>query len=395
MTSTGRTLVAHLSPGDLAGALRRFLPPVRSVRFWIVQAGVLSVALLHDLVLASLPGDGHPYGVADAMTSAFLLIPVIYAALNFGVRGAVATAAWATALIAPHWWLMPDLSASHVVIEAGNLAVLYVVAVVVGQRVESEQRARHRAEAALATAITEQQRRQAEQRAFSGRLLAVQEEERRKLAQELHDDPLQNLMYLTRALDDLSEDASLPRNLVPPVQYGSELAGAAATALRKVIHGLRPPVLDDIGITSALRQLAADVGKRSPVTVTLRCTGTENGLPSDLKLTAYRIVQESLNNVVRHADARRATVRVTFGDSLTLTISDDGKGIPSSLGSAEGQQPGLGLRGMRERATLIGGTLQVSARSPRGTVVRATLPSSQASRTGIPETLNTTGFASE
>ena len=98
---------------------------------------------------------------------------------------------------------------------------------------------------------------------------------------------------------------------------------------------------------------------------------------------------------MRHADARRATVRVTFGDSLTLTISDDGKGIPSSLGSAEGQQPGLGLRGMRERATLIGGTLQVSARSPRGTVVRATLPSSQASRTGIPETLNTTGFASE
>ena len=390
MTSTGRALAAHLSPGDVAGALRRLLPPVRAARFWIVQAGVLSVALLHDLVLASLPGGGHSYGVADAMTSAFLLIPVIYAALNFGVRGSIATAVWATALIAPHWWLMPDLSASHLVIELGNLAVLYVVAVVVGQRVESEQRARHRAETALATAITEQQRRQAEQRAFSGRLLTVQEEERRKLAQELHDDPLQNLMYLTRALDDLSEDAALPRHLVPAIQYGGELAGAAATALRKVIRGLRPPVLDDIGITSALRQLVADVGKRSPLTVTLRCTGTENGLPSELKLTAYRIVQESLNNIVRHAGASRATVRVTFGDSLTLTISDDGKGIPPDLGSAEGPQPGLGLRGMRERATLAGGTLQVSARSPRGTVVRATLPARQASRTGIPETLNTT-----
>jgi len=375
MTSTGRALAARLSPGDVAGALRRFLPPVRAARFWIVQAGVLSVALLHDLVLARLPGGGHSYGVADAMTSAFLLIPVIYAALNFGVRGSIATAVWATALIAPHWWLVPDLSAGHVVIEAGNLVVLYVVAVVVGQRVESEQRARHRAEAALATAISEQQRRQAEQRAFSGRLLAVQEEERRKLAQELHDDPLQNLMYLTRALDDLSEDAALPRHLVPAIQYGGELAGASATALRKVIHGLRPPVLDDIGITSALRQLVADVGKRSPLTVTLRCTGTENGLPPELKLTAYRIVQESLNNIVRHAGARRATVRVTFGDSLSLTISDDGKGIPPNVGSAEGQQPGLGLIGMRERATLAGGTLQVSARSPRGTVVRATLPS--------------------
>jgi signal transduction histidine kinase len=395
MTSTGRTLAAHLSPGDVAGRLRRFLPPVRAARFWIVQAGVLSVALLHDLVLASLPGDGHPYGVADAMTSALLLIPVIYAALNFGVRGSIATAVWATVLIAPHWWLVPDLSASHLVIELGNLAVLYVVAVVVGQRVESEQRARHRAETALATAISEQQRRQAEQRAFSGRLLTVQEEERRKLAQELHDDPLQNLMYLTRALDDLSEDASLPRNLVPPVQYGSELAGAAATALRKVIHGLRPPVLDDIGITSALRQLVADVGKRTPLTVTLRCTGTENGLPSELKLTAYRIVQESLNNIVRHADASRATVRVTFSDSLTLTISDDGKGIPPDLGSAEGPQAGLGLRGMRERATLAGGTLQVSARSPRGTVVRATLPSRQAGAQGSRDAEHHPGFGSE
>ena len=384
------TIKFPMPAGAAMRALRTFLPPVRSARFWIVQAGVLSVALLHDIVLASIPGAGHSFGVPDAMTSAFLLIPVIYAALNFGVRGSVATAVWAAALIAPHWWLIPDLSPTHLIIELGNLAILFTVAIVVGQRVECEQRARQRAEAALATAVTEQQRRQEEQRAFSGRLLTVQEEQRRKLAQELHDDPLQNLMYLTRALDDLSENPALDAGLVPRVRYGAELTTEAATALRKIIRGLRPPALDDLGITSALRQLVADVGKRSPVTVTLRCTGAENGLPSDLKLTAYRIVQESLNNIVRHAGARRATVRVTFGDSLTLTISDDGKGIPSGLGSAEGPQPGLGLRGMRERATLAGGTLQVSARSPRGTVVRATLPSRQADRTGTPETLNTT-----
>jgi signal transduction histidine kinase len=467
----------HSAVGDVVTALRTFLPPVRSVPFWIVQAGVLSVALVHDIVLVDLPGARHPFGVADAMTSAFLLIPVIYAALNFGVRGSIATAVWATALIAPHWWLMHDLSGSHLVIELGNLAVIYAVAIVVGQRVESEQRARHRAEAALEAArtvsiryqglfeqqpapviiadpagtvhevntaatrlfgpiepksmlqdvlsvtvaevrgaqpprlslhtadgaqrlfaptahtldvdgdrrlvqivltdVTEQHRRQEEQRVFSGRLLAVQEEERRKLAQELHDDPLQNLVYLTRALDDLSEDASLTAALVPTVQYGGELAAEAATALRKVIHGLRPPVLDDIGITSALRQLVADVRKRSTLTVTLRCTGTENGLPPDLKLTAYRIVQESLNNVVRHAQARHATVRVQFGNPLTLTISDDGQGIPPNLGPADRPQPGQGLIGMRERATLAGGTLRVGGRSPHGTVVQATLPSGQ------------------
>lgn len=385
MTTTRQTLATRITSGDAFIALRTFLPPVRSAQFWIVQAGVLSVALLHDIVLVDIPGSRHAFGVADAMTSAFLLIPVIYAALNFGVRGSIATAVWATALIAPHWWLMHDLSGTHLVIELGNLAIIYAVAIVVGQRVESEQRARHRAEAALEAAVTEQHRRQEEQLIFSGRLLAVQEEERRKLAQDLHDDPLQHLMYLTRALDDLSEDTSLPARLVPVIQYDGELAAEAATALRKVIHGLRPPVLDDIGITPALRQLVAEVRKRSTLSVTLQCTGTENGLPPEVKLTAYRIVQESLNNVMRHAQARRATVRVRFGDPLMLTITDDGRGIPPTLGSAGGPQPGLGLRGMRERATLAGGTLRVSRRSPHGTVVRATLPSGQPSPHEDPE----------
>ena len=395
MITAKRPLPASLSAGEMGRALRTLLPPVWSVRFWIVQAGVLSVALLHDLVLARIPGAGHSFGVPDAMTSAFLLIPVIYAALNFGVRGSVATSVWATALIAPHWWLLPDLSGSHLLIEVGNLAVLYVVAIVVGQRVECEQRARRRAEDALATAVTEQQRRQEEQRAFSGRVLAVQEEERRKLAQELHDDPLQNLMYLTRALDDLSEDPALAPGLVQRVSYGGELAAEAAIALRKIIHGLRPPVLDDIGITSALRQLTADVAKRNSLTVTLRCTGTEDGLPAGLKLTAYRIVQESLNNIVRHARARRATVRIRFGDPLSLTISDDGNGIPPNLGAARGPQPGLGLIGMRERATLAGGTLRVRARSPHGTIIEAALPACEISRTLMPETPGAVAFLRE
>lgn len=373
ITASGTRPASH-STGQIERALRALLPPVRSVRFWIVQVGVLTVALVHDLLLARIPGAGHSFSVADAMTSAFLLIPVIYAALNFGVRGSVATSVWATALIAPHWWFMADLSQTHLLIEVGNLAVLYLVAIVVGQRVECEQRARRRAEAALATAITEQQHRQAEQRAFSGRLLVVQEEERRKLAQELHDDPLQNLMYLARALDDLSEDPALARGLVQRVSYGGELATEAATALRKIIHGLRPPVLDDIGITSALRQLVADTAKRSTLPVTLRCAGTENGLPPDLKLTAYRIVQESLNNVVRHSRAHCATVSILFGDPVTLTISDDGQGIPPELDRADDRQPGLGIVGMRERATLAGGTLDVRSRSPHGTIVHATLP---------------------
>jgi hypothetical protein len=132
MTTARRILSPRTAARDAGLALRTLLPPVRAPRFWIVQAGVLSVALLHDIVLVDVPGTHHSYGVTDAMTSAFLLIPVIYAALNFGVRGAFATAVWATALITPHWWLMHDMSRTHLVIELGNLAVLYTVAIVVG-----------------------------------------------------------------------------------------------------------------------------------------------------------------------------------------------------------------------------------------------------------------------
>ncbi len=474
MMAVDRALPARAAFGRPGRILNAWRPPVRAARFWIVQAGVLSLALFHDVVLVDVHDSHHPFGVDDAMSSALLLIPVIYAALNFGFHGSVATALWATALIAPHWWLMRSLTAAHLTIELGNLTILLVVAVVVGQRVEREQRARHRAEMSLHVAegawtryqslfeqqpapviiadssgainevntaatrlfgpvdlgtklpallsittaellgarpsylslttvdgdrrffvptartldvdgdrrlvqivltdVTEQRRRQEEQREFGGRLLAVQEEERRRLAQELHDDPLQNLMYLARTLDDLSEDAALPTQTAVSMRYAGELATQAATALRKTIHGLRPSVLDDIGIASALRQLVADVRRRSTLTIDLRCKGTESSLSPDLKLTAYRIVQESLNNVVRHAEARRATVYVRFGDPMTLTISDDGHGIQSADQRQERPLSGLGLIGMRERTALAGGSLRVRARSPHGTVVRATLP---------------------
>ena len=478
--------ISRILPGPVGAAgltVRALLPPVRAVRFWVVQAGVVSLALLHDIALADMPGE-HPFTATDAMTSALLLIPVMYAALNFGVRGSIATAVWASALIAPHWLFIRPLTRGHLTVELGNLAVLNVVAVIVGQRVEREQRARRRAETALhiartasaryqslfeqqpapviitdshgtinevntattrmlgpvapgsscqdllsvtvsellgdklhylslrtagggqrlfvptartlasedeerlvqivLTDVTEQQRRQEEQREFSGRLLAVQEEDRRRLAQELHDDPLQNLMYLTRTLDDASEDAELPARLVPAMRHSGELAAEAATALRKVIHGLRPPILDDIGIVPALRQLAADVGRRAGLPVSLRCTGTEGSLSPDLKLTAYRIVQESLHNVVRHAQAGHATVWVRFGNPLILTISDDGRGIARAPEPGSCPRTGLGLIGMRERATLAGGTLVVSARSPSGTIVRATLPTRKRRSGGEP-----------
>ncbi len=473
------TLASSVGPArsvldEAARLLRAVQPPVRSVRFWVVQVAVVSLALFHDVLLVDVPAH-HEFTVSDSMTSALLLVPVIYAALNFGVRGAVATAVWATLLIGPHWALMEQLTRQHLVIEAGNLVILNTVAIVVGQRVESEQRARLQAEGALQSArtaskryrslfeqqpspviiadgsgtisefntaatrllgpvpsgaqlrdllgvdaaevlgedppclslatvggdqrlflptaheleveggnhsltqiilsdVTEEHRRQEEERQFSGRLLAVQEEQRRQLSQELHDEPLQNLVFLSRTLDDLGEHPDLPAPLVSTVKSGGDLAARTTTELRKVISGLRPPALDDIGVTSALRQLVAEVRTRGSLTVELRCEGSDARVSPEVRLTLYRIVQEALNNVVRHADAAHSTVRLRFGPTVRVTVSDDGRGIPQNLGAKGGPRYGLGLLGMHERATLVGGRVRVTPRRPHGTIVRATLP---------------------
>lgn len=448
-------------------------PPVRDPRFWIVQAGILTWAIVHDVVLVLLHWD-HVAGVPSPTTSVLLLIPVMYAALNFGVRGGIGTALWATALVVPHWFLSPQFSAAHVWVEVGYLVVLYAVAVVVGQRVEREQRARQNAEAALTSArraearyytlfedqpapvlisdlsgrlveantaakrllgtvapkgnvaellgvdlevllqgnrsfltltaggngevllmptahrledadgtamvqivlsdITEQHRRQEEQRVFARRVLNVQEDERRRLARELHDDPLQRLTYLTRTLDDLTERTSRADEMRRRLAQSAVVADDATVSLRKIIQGLRPPVLDDLGLVSALRQLTEETRSRSDAIVRLEVTGEAGRLNPDLELAAYRIAQEALNNVVRHAHAKHATVSLDFADeSLRLTVSDDGRGI-ASTGGAGGPAGSLGLIGMRERVDMAGGTFAIAALRPHGTRVQAVIP---------------------
>src|SRR5665811_1206623 len=118
-------------------AVRGLSPPVSSGRFWLVQVGVLLVAFLDEVVL-DIMGFLPPFEIPRSTITALLLIPVIYAALNFGVRGAVGTALWATALMFPDWLWIARESTANTWVEIGNLAILNVVAVIVGRRVERE-----------------------------------------------------------------------------------------------------------------------------------------------------------------------------------------------------------------------------------------------------------------
>jgi len=385
-----------LRPGRGAGPALRSAPgrlglPLGSSRFWAVQAGVLLVAFLDEIVLdvmQFLP----PFEIPRSTVSALLLIPVIYAALTFGVRGAVGTALWATILMVPDWFFITGVTTADAWVEIGNLAILNGVAIIVGQRVDREGHARLRAEEALGASevaearyravvlaeAAEEEHRAREQRAYASHLVTVQEAERRTLAQDLHDDPVQTLTYLVRMLESLSEDPRLPPDLAPLVLRDGELAAEVVDALRTVIHGLRPPVLDDFGAAAAVRQLVAEVRNRHGISVRLQVTGDPVRLSDRCELAVYRVAQEALSNVVRHSGATHTRVCLQFGEQVVLTVTDDGCGIPASGITAAGSGGRLGLIGMRERVSLVGGRLEVQAREPHGTLVRATVTGSPA-----------------
>jgi two-component system sensor histidine kinase UhpB len=211
------------------------------------------------------------------------------------------------------------------------------------------------------------------ERRRSGRhALAAQENERRRLARELHDEIGQTLTGVVLQLEALQRRA--PQHLQEAITDAQETARGGVEDMREIARGLRPPALDEFGLRSALTSLAAQVRDRSGVRVLARLADDLPPLEPEQDLAVYRVAQESLTNVVRHAGARTVdlVLRRAEADAIELHVRDDGAGITS----ADAANGGAGLEGMRERALLIGGRLTVGARKDRaaGTEVRLVLP---------------------
>jgi len=205
----------------------------------------------------------------------------------------------------------------------------------------------------------------------------AQEEERRRLAQELHDETTQALIAITQRVEMCEQATGDPARLARQLDEMRDLVAGALEDVRRLVHDLRPLYLEDLGLLPALEMLAGDVGQAEDAPqVTLDVVGPPRRLPADVELAVYRIVQEALSNVVRHAGATRAGVRVEFGDeALTLTVEDDGTGFaapdtPHTLARAGH----FGLLGMRERALRFGGHLSLRSRPGEGTTVVVYLP---------------------
>lgn len=206
---------------------------------------------------------------------------------------------------------------------------------------------------------------------FGAGALRAAEDERRRIARELHDDTAQRLSGLLIRLRLAAEGSSEERRRA--LRELREEIVEIAEGIRRIARGLRPPALEDAGLAAAIRSHVRRLRETSDVSIQVDADRVEPLLDQDRKLALYRIVQEALSNVVRHADASRARVEIEVDDAgLAAAIEDDGRGFDPR--SADEGVRGLGLIGMRERARNAGGSLDVESEIDGGTVVRVSIP---------------------
>jgi signal transduction histidine kinase len=228
--------------------------------------------------------------------------------------------------------------------------------------------------------VTEREREKEDRRELAARLLTVREDGKSRIARDLHDDLGQlltalkmDLRWIERRLGEMPASDAV-NELLDRAVGASALADQTIAAVQRVAAELRPPALSLLGLEASLAQEADNFRKRTGIDCTATLAADLPALSESVSTALYRIAQEALTNVARHADAHRAEVQLEVaGDQLTLRVSDDGYGFPLS----RDDEDGLGLLGMRERALAIGGELNVESGAGKGTVVKVRLPLSK------------------
>jgi PAS domain S-box-containing protein len=226
----------------------------------------------------------------------------------------------------------------------------------------------------VVTDMTEARRSEEMLRALTHRVVQVQETERGRVALELHDDITQLLcavLFRSQALADKLSARDGPAK--KEAMKLREMLGQAAKEVERISRNLRPSVLDQMGLVAVLRDASTEFAQRTGVPVKLACVQLIARLPADTELALYRILQEALKNVEKHARARHVTVQLTQqGAFIQLAINDDGVGFDHP--ARRKGKGGLGLLGMRERATYVGGVLKIKSTRRAGTDIEVRIP---------------------
>jgi len=225
--------------------------------------------------------------------------------------------------------------------------------------------------------ISERRRAEESLRVLSGKLLHMQDDERRRLARELHDSAGQILAALSMNLTPLESEAGRTGPAAAKaVEESLRLVNELSKDLRTISHLLHPPLLDEVGLSSALRLFLEGFTERSEIKVDFAFPDDFGRLSQDSETAVFRVVQECLTNVHRHSGSSVAKIRVARSNGhVRVEVEDRGKGIPPEKRVAMDSvgMPGVGIRGMRERLRQLGGNLEIKSNG-EGTLVVAQLP---------------------
>jgi PAS domain S-box-containing protein len=220
-------------------------------------------------------------------------------------------------------------------------------------------------------------------RRLSNRMMTMQDEERRRIAREIHDGLGQELAAAKMILDGILAKDSSPTMRQASVE-ASQLIDRAIQQVRTISHLLHPPLLDEVGLVSALRWFLEGLSERSGIRMALEVDPPDLGrLRSELETAIFRIVQEALTNMFRHSGARNGSVTLIRKDGIiVVTVRDDGKGIEEQVIQLRPESVGVGIGGMRQRVTELGGSLRLANANP-GTIVEVIIPAVRQDSHGV------------
>ncbi len=271
--------------------------------------------------------------------------------------------------VQPRWW---ERTETRVAMGCGILALGFLYA-------RYRTRKIRRANIVLRREIVDRKRaeqslrqREGQLRTLSGRLIGAQEDERRRIARELHDDLSQRLAVLAIETDSLVDDLGDDDGAAAKTRRLKDQIVGVSRDVHALSHELHPSILDDLGLVDALEAKCHQMSQRDELDVDFQHRGVPSSLPKDIALCLYRIVQESLRNVVKHSQTDRASVSLFVEDKqIVLSVSDAGVGFDVDQ---TGGQGGLGLASIEERTRLVGGELSIRSRLQEGTDITVRIP---------------------
>jgi signal transduction histidine kinase len=373
---------------------------------------ILSIAALWlmglMLVFLAHPEDGQQMIAADVYTRYSLAIPgavltvwgllvqrrkfvqagmhtfgrdVSLAAAGFGLYGVIGQLFVSRSLIFPSPYINADVFLQWfgfpIQLFRAIMACLAAVFIIRSLRSIKEE-SMHRIEQLRATQDAERKRLEELRSELLHRTVQAQENERQRIARELHDETGQTLTALGMGLRGMKDNIqNNPDRAIKLAQHLEILATSGVKELQRLVSGLHPPHLDDLGLRAALRWYAGEINQRYNLPVNLHSQGEKPKLTPEMRATIFRIAQEAITNIIRHANASQITISLDYHpDQIDLRISDDGQGfdVDQVLSQQSGNPPAWGLLGILERASLISGTCSILSQPGQGTTVMLTMP---------------------